>query len=399
MVVNPTPAVPHPSWNGPLCEEQTLQLAVTSSPGATFSWTGPASFNSMAQNPSIAHATPAVSGNYIVTATIGNCSALPANLAVLVKPKPTTPQSSANTPICEGFPLQLTASVIPGATYSWSGPAGFSAASQSTGIAQVLPLASGTYQVIATVNGCHSETASTQVLINPNPAAPFIKEQNDKTEICAGEAVIYTALSPDATDYSWSTGVDGNTLTIGKTGSYQAKAISAAGCISPASNTLSLLVHPLPAGTIVLTVSGAGVTRFWRLQAPLGASYLWNTGETSPAIVVKSSGDYDVTVTSDAGCKEIFNTHIGPQPLSIPNTFSPNGDGINDHWTIPELKNHPNAQVTVINRDGQTVFEASNFTRWDGRINGKPLPAGVYFYVVRTSADAEPYKGWLNLIR
>ncbi len=399
VVVNPTPAVPQPSWNGPLCEEQTLQLAVTSTPGATFSWTGPLAFTSLTQNPSIAHATPAVSGNYLVTATIGNCVALPASLPVVVKPKPATPRASANTPICEGFPLQLTASVISGATYAWTGPAGFTAASQTANIPYVMPAASGTYQVIATVNGCHSETATTQVLVNPTPAAPLIKEQNNKTEICAGETVVYSALSPDATDYSWSTGVHGNTLTTGKAGNYQAKAISAAGCISPASNTLLLVVHPLPAGTIVQTVSGTGVTRSWRLQAPMGASYLWNTGETTPAIVVRSSGDYDVTVTSDEGCKKIFDTHIGPQPLSIPNTFSPNGDGINDYWTIPELKNHPNALVTIINRDGQTVLETGNFTRWDGRINGKPLPAGVYFYVVRTSAGTEPYKGWLNLIR
>gem|GEM_PF-1958752 len=399
VIVNPTPAVPQPSWNGPLCEEQTLQLAATSSPGASFSWTGPAAFNSLAQNPSIAYATPAVSGNYKVTATIGNCSAQPASLAVLVKPKPLMPQASANTPVCEGFPLQLTVAVVPGANYSWTGPAGFTAASPITGIAHALPVASGAYQVIATVNGCHSETAITQVLVNPTPATPFIKEQNNKTKICAGEKVVYTALSPDATDYSWSTGGDGNTLTTGKGGSYQARAISAAGCISPASNTLSLIVHPLPAGTIGQTMSGAGVTRSWRLQAPLGASYLWSTGETVSVIVVRSSGDYSVTVTSDAGCKEIFNTQIGPQPLSIPNTFSPNGDGINDYWTIPELKNYPNAIVTIINRDGQTVFEAGNFTRWDGRINGKPLPAGVFFYIVRTSADAEPYKGWLNLIR
>src|SRR5690606_14121561 len=99
------------------------------------------------------------------------------------------------------------------------------------------------------------------------------------------------------------------------------------------------------------------------------------------------------------GCSKHFTAQIQMQTLSIPNTFSPNGDGINDYWIIPELINYPNAYVIVVNRDGQTVFETKSFTRWDGRYRGNPLPAGVYFYRVRKEPGAEPVTGWLNLLR
>jgi gliding motility-associated-like protein len=105
-----------------------------------------------------------------------------------------------------------------------------------------------------------------------------------------------------------------------------------------------------------------------------------------------------VKVVNQQGCSKNFTVQIQLQTLSIPNTFSPNGDGINDYWLVPELRNYPNAYVTVVDRDGQVVFESRSFTRWDGRKGGRDLPAGVYFYRIST-ITAGTYTGWLNLVR
>ena len=160
-----------------------------------------------------------------------------------------------------------------------------------------------------------------------------------------------------------------------------------------------LTVHPLPEGTIAQNQTGAGVANGYLLTAPAGSSYVWSTGETTNPITVRSSGNYSVTVTNQYGCSKPFNLQISLQTLSIPNSFSPNGDGINDYWQIPELANYPQAYVTVINRDGQVVFESRNFTRWDGRYKGTVLPAGVYFYRIRKAPGTAPVTGWLNLLR
>jgi hypothetical protein len=160
-----------------------------------------------------------------------------------------------------------------------------------------------------------------------------------------------------------------------------------------------LTVLPTPSGEITQSPTGPGVVSGFNLTAPDGAEYRWSTGETSSGITVRASGSYSVTVTSQQGCSKQFAVQIQMQSLSIPNTFSPNGDGINDYWVIPELINYPNAYVIIVNRDGQTVFETKSFTRWDGRYRGNPLPAGVYFYRIRKAPGAEPITGWLNLLR
>ncbi len=157
-----------------------------------------------------------------------------------------------------------------------------------------------------------------------------------------------------------------------------------------------LTVLPAPSGNITQSPAGTGA---YLLTAPTGISYLWGKGETTNAITVKVSDNYSVTVTSQQGCSTRFTLQVNVQNFTIPNTFSPNGDGINDYWTIPELANFQQADVAIVNRDGQVVFNTKNFTRWDGRNAGRDLPAGVYFYRIIKAPGEAAVTGWLNLVR
>jgi gliding motility-associated-like protein len=66
--------------------------------------------------------------------------------------------------------------------------------------------------------------------------------------------------------------------------------------------------------------------------------------------------------------------------LTVPNVFTPNGDGINDKYEIPYLDRYISTELIVYNRYGVRVFEEKNYSSsWDG---GK-LPDGVYFYVLK----------------
>mgnify|MGYP002789794943 CR=1 FL=1 len=71
--------------------------------------------------------------------------------------------------------------------------------------------------------------------------------------------------------------------------------------------------------------------------------------------------------------------------LSIPNIFTPNGDGINDLWFIGRAYSLPNFHVKVIDEGviKKTVFESNSVINvWDGTYNGKQLPNGKYFYEI-----------------
>jgi len=88
-------------------------------------------------------------------------------------------------------------------------------------------------------------------------------------------------------------------------------------------------------------------------------------------------------------------------PLTIPNFFSPNADGANDLWEIPNFQIlYPNGVVVIMDRNGRKLVEFNgNFNGWDGTINGKNALPGVYWYYIRLEAGKETPKGNLTLIR
>ncbi|HKB08530.1 MAG TPA: hypothetical protein VKF61_09655, partial [Candidatus Polarisedimenticolia bacterium] len=82
-----------------------------------------------------------------------------------INPAPAAPTASNGGPLCAGGTLQLTASTVAGATYSWTGPNGFSSSQQNPTIPGVSTAASGTYSVTATVAGCASPAGLTTATI------------------------------------------------------------------------------------------------------------------------------------------------------------------------------------------------------------------------------------------
>lgn len=82
------------------------------------------------------------------------------------------------------------------------------------------------------------------------------------------------------------------------------------------------------------------------------------------------------------GCIDtvIIPVNVTEFELTTYNVFTPNGDGINDTYEIPNLDRYISNQFIVFNRWGQRVFEAKNYhNEWDGG----NLPDGVYFYVLK----------------
>ncbi len=92
--------------------------------------------------------------------------------------------------------------------------------------------------------------------------------------------------------------------------------------------------------------------------------------------------------------------------MSIVNTFSPNGDGLNDEFIIPNIEDYEN-EVFIYNRWGSEIFHTQNYRNdnaWDGRAQKKSnmgdnqvLPVGTYFYIVNIKGSDKPLKGYIYL--
>jgi len=87
-------------------------------------------------------------------------------------------------------------------------------------------------------------------------------------------------------------------------------------------------------------------------------------------------------------------------PLSIPNALTPNGDGINDTWNIKALLIYPTCNVKIFDRYGGLVYQSVGYPKaWDGNLNGKRLPTGVYYYLINLNDGGPPYSGYVTILR
>jgi|GEM_PF-626994 gliding motility-associated-like protein len=341
VTVNPLPAATVASSNSPICAGQTLNLNSTATTGTSFHWTGPNSFTSGVQNPSIAGATTAASGTYTVTTTsAAGCTSPNATVTVVVNPLPVTPVLSTNSPICAGSTLTL-GTTSGGPTYTWTGPNGFTSGVQNPSIAGASTLASGTYSLTVTSGaGCASAVATIAVTVNALPTAPTL---GSNSPVCSGGAINLTTTSGGPT-YTWTgpnsftSGVQNPTIagaTVAASGTYSLTVTAGGGCTSPMS-TISVVVNQTPAATVAGSNSPicAGATLNLTSTATTGTTYNWTgpNGFTStsqnPSIAgatTAASGTYTVTTTSAAGCKSANATvTVVVNPIPVAPTLGSN---------------------------------------------------------------------------
>ena len=367
VVINPVPATPTASNNGPLCAGTTLNLSTPLVAGATYAWTGPNSFSSTLQNPTIANVTTAASGTYNVTITVAGCTSVAGTTSVVVNALPATPTASNNGPLCAGATLNLSTPLVAGATYAWTGPNSFSSTLQNPTIATVTAADAGTYNVTVTVAGCTSVAGTTTVVINPVPATPTASNNGP---LCAGATLnLSTPLVASAT-YAWtgpnsfSSTLQNPTIanvTAAAAGTYNVT-VTVAGCTSVAGTT-TVVVNAIPAQP---TISAGGPLTFCdggsvTLTASAGASYLWSNGATTQIINVTTSGNYSVQVTNPAGCQSPLSTPtsvtVNPAPaIPVESTDCSLGAG--------------NAAVTVTTPTGVGL---------EYSLDGGPYQSGVTF--------------------
>jgi hypothetical protein len=310
------------SSNQTLCEGQTI--ALTSSGGGDYSWTGPGGFTSALQNPTIAGADLNKSGTYNLTVTSNGCMAsATTNVTVSLLPVVTI---NSNLNICEGSPINLTSTG--GGDYSWTGPNGFTSASQNPTINSANVNNSGIYSLTITTSGC-TASATTSVTVNSIPALTAGANQT----ICEGDLLNLTATGSG--DFSWS-GPNGfssvlqnptiNAATLNQSGIYTVT-LSLNGCTNSA--TTSVTINSLPSVTInsPLTVcEGTSIN----LTSNGGGNYSWsgpntfNSSLQNPTITsstLANQGIYTLTVTAN-GCNSTATTSVTITPLPTISTNS-----------------------------------------------------------------------------
>lgn len=150
-------------------------------------------------------------------------------------------------------------------------------------------------------------------------------------------------------------------------------------------------VKPFPISVTAqnLVADAASVTVNWVGEGIVDVS------AASTEVILKEEGTYEYLVTMATGTnKECIDqykfTLIGRVPLLVPNTFSPNGDQINDTWVIPGTSTYDKAHLVVFNRWGQKVHEFRGQLNTTNGWDGGNYPVGTYYYILNLNTEDYP---------
>jgi gliding motility-associated-like protein len=299
-----------------------------------------------------------------------------------------------------------------------SGPNNFSALKTPTHVY----IDTGQYNVYLRVTSNGGCVKDTTILVNTIHPQPKINFGISKPNICLGDAVFFTD-STNSMDgvtvlWNWDLG-DGrirntqNVLyiyTAPQTYTVSLYTVNSFGC---KSETLikQLTVHPYPTayagpdrtvlegGTITINAAATG-NELQYLWTP--SQYLNNPTIISPKMVdARFDILYTLAVTGKGGCAVTDDMYVDVLKIPrIPNTFTPNNDGINDRWEIQYLDEYTGQHTTVFTRAGQKVFESrGRYRGWDGRYKGKPVPMDTYYYIIEPGSGRELIAGFVTIIR
>lgn len=275
----------------------------------------------------------------------------------------------------------------------------------------------GTYVLtIQATNTCGSATGHKTIFVKPYPT---VQASNDTT-ICDNQSVTLSTSSGPGYTYSWMNGTNSVStsqtavVTPPVTTSYVLTVTGPGQCKSldtvlvhvqtPTSRGLTGQVCPL--GTIPITLTADSV----------GTSYLWSPhGETTQSITVNDTGVYSVSIMMPGrACARTVTYTVGPEPcpydliLSLPNVFTPEGNGSNDNFQILgfdtlNVADIESFQIKIYDRWGLLMFSSSDAKfQWDGTHKGSKCPDGTYYYVAyynQKGKDKNNLSGFITLIR
>ena len=382
-VFNKTPILNLPKSRD-TCQGKTILLDATTFAGTTYKW------NTGEMTPSINVST---AGTYFVKASLGICDAYDTTVVSITQYPILNLQSTVLS--CLGDSVKLDATNAAGTIYTWS-----NGATTPT----VWIKSTGTYTVTTDLNSCITKDTSTVIFGNP----PQISLQHS-VGFCDGDSAILNAVSNIATSkYLWSTGEITSAITVKTAGTYLVE-VKANNCTSTDTTLVTVYNIPTVDAGQDLYVMATDLASFKATSSNDVISYTWTPSFNlssddilQPTILKPVDTTYKLFV-SNGQCTNYDTVHvIVLSSFTIPNVFSPNGDGVNDTWEIKGLENYTGITVDVFDRYGRLVFSRRGYHKaWDGTYEGQgnPLAVGTYYYIIDIKRGKPLMTGSITILR
>ncbi|MCB0632575.1 MAG: gliding motility-associated C-terminal domain-containing protein [Lewinella sp.] len=283
---------------GGQCDGEALILPDGGTPGYVFSW-------SNGQN------TPRLQGvcagtYYVTIMDSGTC--MVKDSVVIAAGNTFSLEVSADTTICQGESVQITASAAGGSgnfSFNWDNGLGAGA------VQTVNPEETTVYKVTALDNNICAQEAQVTITVNPLPTPTISGELS----FCPGSSTLLNG-GADYASYQWSTGEETSQISVSTAGIYSVTVTDANGCEGNAEVTVeeSEAISPEILGSATFcpgssTLLDGGADY---------ASHQWSTGATEQTLEVSVAGTYSLTVTDAAGCSGSASIEVTENAVLTP---------------------------------------------------------------------------------
>lgn len=366
-------------------------------------------------------------GNYNVSlkvSTSNGCNSEAKLIALTANPLPTVRFDLPKVclPIGKAVFLNKTSvSDNTALTYNWhyGDPVNTNSNTLTDGLHYYQQLGNFPVKLIA-MSGKSCVDSLTQMLTDvfPQPKAAF----NSIDSVCLGTDISFTdnslPLNGTIATWNWNLG-NGTTQSVQNvnyvypsSGTYSPSLYitTSNGCISDtAKKTIWIHAYPVISAGPDMSVLDDGQKQLNATATGEALRYNWSPATYLSAVnvlkpfVVKPQEDitYTLLVTGRGNCSVSDNIQITSLKLANPpNTFTPNGDGINDVWEIKYLDQYPGCIIEIYNNAGQLVHRNVGYSKaWDGTNNGRPLPAGTYYYAIDPKSGRKKIAGYIVILR
>ena len=400
--------------NSAVCIGQSVTTSGTSDAGMNFLWSpiigiaNSAALNTTITPPNVGVQTYSITGQYL------SCPSITKNFTITTDPIPVVNVTSTYS-LCNGASIPISGTVSPtnGLTFSWN-PSG-NLVNANTLNPTFIGTSSQNIKLTAVTNNAHC-TSSNNTPITVYDTAKGYTNITD-TLVCNGNAVQLQAYG-GLNNYFW----------------YPNTYISCTSCSNPIVNpqvpTLYHVVYLEPHGCQdtssvriqidpPFTLALANMDTTVEVGTPINITafgafgYQWSptqyiSATNTGAIVCTPLQDVTYTVVgvdSYFTCPQALsiNIKIFENDIWLPNTFTPNGDGFNDKFTLSTHKYIKLQEFRIFNRWGNEVFSAKSIDDgWDGTYKGEKCDIGTYYYFARwckNNGDVKEAKGEITLLR
>jgi gliding motility-associated-like protein len=393
-----------------ICQGDTKTLSVTPVLSlATYEWYESGT-GLMGTGPTL---TVNASGNYYVKAKYPGCSAVdtePVRITVASYP---VANFTMPSDACMGQLVSFTntSTVASGVTptYTWNFGDGKTSTDQNPTHTY---LSAGSFNVTLQVSysGMCANTSPVKSISIQSATVPSITNPDGDYTLCPGESLILE-VTGSYNSYLWNTGETSPSITVTAGGTYSVEVTTVACTLNA---TRDVTMEAAPPVTVTATPPKINEGETAQLNAEGLLDYLW-TPEVSlsdptipnPIASPVVTTTYTVTGMAPGGCMGTGTVQVevsGAATVTklIPkNFFSPNNDPINPSWTVGNILEYPQCGVSIYDLKGIKVYEAKPYLNdWDGTFNGKRLPDGVYYYIIRCDGEEDtPKTGSITLLR